>query len=48
MYAFYCVRGYSLDDLAQSDFYTKCFLYCAMEQFYEEEQEKYNSILGKG
>lgn len=46
MYAFYAVRGYTLDDLAKLSHAEKIFLHCAREQYYTEEVEKYKKLFG--
>lgn len=45
MYAFYAVRGKSLDELANLSYDEKVFLHCAREEFYKEEFEKIKVIL---
>lgn len=46
MYAFYAVRGYTLDSLANLSYSEKIFLHCAREQYYAEENEKYKKLFG--
>lgn len=46
MFAFYAVRGYKPSELANLTETEKIFLYCAMEQFYNEEAEKYKALFG--
>lgn len=46
MYAFYAVRGYTLEYLNTLSFSERVFLRCAMETYYEDEAEKYRSIFG--
>ena len=46
MMAFYAVRGYKVDELANLTETEKAFLHCARERFYEEELEKYQVLLG--
>jgi len=46
MYAFYAVRGYSLETLANLSYYEKIFLHCARENYYQEETEKYQALFG--
>ncbi len=47
MYAFYCVRGYNLDYLANLSFYEKTFLRSAMIQYFKNREEEYEIIMGK-
>lgn len=47
MYAFYAVRGYKLDELANLSGLEKSFLHCAREEHYKEEAAKYKALLGK-
>jgi len=46
MYAFYVVRGITLDDLANKSFIEKIFLHHAQNEFYKKEEEKYKAIFG--
>ena len=46
LYAFYAVRGYTLEYLSTLSFSERVFLRCAMEAYYEDEAEKYKSIFG--
>lgn len=48
MFAFYAVRGYDLDKLANLSLLEKLFLHHAREMYYKEEIEKYKSIFGGG
>ncbi|HEY5582927.1 MAG TPA: hypothetical protein VIK78_00325 [Ruminiclostridium sp.] len=47
MYAFYVVRGHSLNELANLSYFEKAFLHHAREEFYKEESEKYRAIFGE-
>ena len=47
MFAFYAVRGYRIKDLINLTETEKVFLHCARENYYDEEIEKYKTILGK-
>lgn len=46
MYAFYAVRGYTLNDLANLSYYEKIFLHYAREEYYNEEVQKYKALFG--
>lgn len=46
MYAFYVVRGHSLDGLASCNYYEKAFLHRAREEYYKEEAEKFRALFG--
>lgn len=46
MYAFYAVRGYPLNSLANLSYIEKTFLHCAREEYYKEETEKYKALFG--
>jgi len=46
MYAFYSVRGYTLDQLANLSYLERVFLHCAREEHYKEETAKYKAIFG--
>lgn len=49
MYAFYAVRGYSLDYLANLSRQEKIFLHCARGAYYEEQAKIYEAMFaGKG
>ena len=48
MYAFYVVRGYTLEYLANVSYVEKCFLRHAQENFYKQEAQKYNTLFGGG
>lgn len=47
MYAFYAVRGYTLNDLVNLSYTEKAFLHCAREEYYNEEIEKYKALFGE-
>lgn len=47
MMAFYVVRGHSLNEMANLNYYEKAFLHGAREEYYKEETEKYKAILGE-
>lgn len=44
-YAFYAVRGYTLEKLANLSFLERKFLHYARNQFYKEESKKYSELL---
>lgn len=46
LYAFYCVRGYTLDYLNTLSLSERVFLRCAMENYFEQEEEKYKVLFG--
>lgn len=46
MYAFYAVRGYDLDKLANLSLLEKLFLHHARSEYYREETEKYRALFG--
>ena len=48
MFAFYAVRGWKLNELAELDNIEKTFLHCAREEYYKEENEKYKALFGEG
>lgn len=48
MYAFYVVRGHSLDSLANLSYTEKIFLHCAKNEFYAEENKKYKNLFDGG
>lgn len=47
MYAFYAVRGWKLNELANLDNSEKLFLHCAREEYYKEEMDKYKTLFGE-
>lgn len=47
MYAFYVVRGYSLNELINLSIQEKWFLHYAREEYYKEQGEQYSNLLGK-
>lgn len=47
MYAFYAVRGYPLDELANLSIHEKWFLHYAREEYYREKAEFYKAIFGE-
>lgn len=47
MYAFYVVRGYKLDDLANLSYIEKAFLHHARQNYYDEETERYKALFGE-
>ncbi len=47
MFAFYVVRGYTPDYFASLGYIEKSFLHCAMEKYYNDENEKYKALLGE-
>jgi len=46
MMAFYAVRGYKPDELANLSYLEKVFLHCARDEYYREEVEKYKALFG--
>lgn len=46
MYAFYAVKGYKLNELANLSYTEKIFLSHARENYYKEESEKYKALFG--
>ncbi|WP_256761405.1 hypothetical protein [Cohnella sp. WQ 127256] len=48
MMAFYLVRGQSKSDLENLTYMEKLFYYEAMNIYFKQEAEKYNSIFGSG
>lgn len=46
MMAFYAVRGYKTDELANLSYLEQAFLHCAREEYYREETEKYKALFG--
>jgi len=44
MFAFYAVRGHSLNDLANLSYLEKAFLHYAREEYYKEEVSKYKAL----
>lgn len=48
LYAFYVVRGYSLDKLANLSYVEKVFLHHARNKFYADENQKYKALFGGG
>lgn len=46
MFAFYAVRGYTLEYLSTLSLSERVFLRCAMEDYFEQEKERYNMLFG--